>query len=220
MPEQPEAELSTLALSTKVEEDFVSPLTAVRGSLEILRDFPNLDQAERQRFLEAALQSCSRLEKGVEALSKAVYEAGQKTLGAAGAAEPEIAPDEKSENLRRVRLLDELGVVEIDLEGYIFRNSDMVNEFYNLVERLVMASGRDWYFLINFANCSIWPEAWVAFAHRGKKINVVYSLGTVRYAAEEDGQGGTAGGDLDPNFLGSREAALARIEAMKADAKR
>ncbi len=219
MPEQPEAELSTLALSTKVEEDFVSPLTAVRGSLEILRDFPNLDQAERQRFLEAALQSCSRLEKGVEALSKAVYEAGLKSLGA-GAAEPETAPEEKSDNLRRIRLLDDLGVVEIDLEGYIFRNSDMVNEFYDQIERLVVASGRDWYFLINFANCSIWPEAWVAFAHRGKKINVVYSLGTVRYAADDDDQGETAGGDLDPNFHGSREAALARIEAMKAEAKR
>ena len=30
--------LSTLALSTKVEEDFVSPLTSLRGALEILRD--------------------------------------------------------------------------------------------------------------------------------------------------------------------------------------
>ena len=50
---------TTLALSTKVEEDFVAPLTSLRGSLEILRDIPDLSEEERRRFLETALRGCN-----------------------------------------------------------------------------------------------------------------------------------------------------------------
>jgi hypothetical protein len=73
--------------------------------------------------------------------------------------------------------------------------------------------------VINYRNCSIWPEAWVAFAHRGKKVNVSHSLGTVRYAPSQ-----TTGDKInedsrserfDPNLFSSREAALAKVEEMK-----
>jgi hypothetical protein len=46
MFEDQQASISTLTLSTKVEEEFVSPLTAIRGALEILRDFPALEQVQ------------------------------------------------------------------------------------------------------------------------------------------------------------------------------
>ena len=59
----------TLALNTKLEKDFVAPLTAVRGALEILRDFPDLDARERQQFVETALESCSRLTVGINDLA-------------------------------------------------------------------------------------------------------------------------------------------------------
>ena len=41
---------STEALGTKLEQDFVAPLTAVRGALELLRDFPDMSELERERF--------------------------------------------------------------------------------------------------------------------------------------------------------------------------
>ena len=72
MPEDDAPPHPTLALSTKVEEDFVAPLTAVRGSLEILRDFSDLGADERLRFIETALGGCARLEKGIGELARTV----------------------------------------------------------------------------------------------------------------------------------------------------
>ena len=206
----------SLALSTKLEEDFVSPLTAIRGSLEILRDFPDLAVSERERFIEMALGSCARLQKGVEQLSQAVYGAGQQAQ-ALPVKEPPKEADRSHES--RIHFLDDAEVIELDLSDLVFSSSTLVNEFYDTVERLVVASGRDWYFLVNYSDCSIWPEAWVAFAHRGKKINVGFSRGTVRYAVNQDSESEGRNGarsDFDPDLLPSREAALAKIEEMKA----
>lgn len=210
MPAEQATPHATLALSTKVEEDFVSPLTAVRGSLEILRDFPDLAQDERQRFVEVALRACSRLETGVDELAKSVYAAGQQTLSPT--VSDELPRDKSTGYADRVLFLEEIDTVEIDFGGFEFSSSQIVNDFYDTVERLVVATGRDWYFLVNYGGCSIWPEAWVAFAHRGKKVNVSLSKGTVRYAESEDARpDGT-----DPNFRASRDDALARIEELKA----
>ena len=60
--------ISTVALNTKVEADFVGPLTAVRGALEILRDYPDLGEVERGRFVSTALRSCQQLERAVHDL--------------------------------------------------------------------------------------------------------------------------------------------------------
>ena len=56
----------TLALNTTLEREFVSPLTSIRGALEILRDFPDLPDKQRQHFLANALEVCTRLELGIE----------------------------------------------------------------------------------------------------------------------------------------------------------
>ena len=63
----------TQTLNTKVEDAFISPLTAIRGALEILRDFPDMTDAERDGFLNAALDECARLESGIDHLSASVY---------------------------------------------------------------------------------------------------------------------------------------------------
>ena len=207
----------SLALSTKLEEDFVSPLTAIRGSLEILRDFPDLAVSERERFVEMALGSCARLQKGIEQLSQAVYAAGQQTEAMPAKNGAPAQEDRSHES--RIHFLDDAEVIELDLTGLVFNSSQLVNDFYDTVERLVVASGRDWYFLVNYSDCSIWPEAWVAFAHRGKKINVGFSRGTVRYAVNQDSESEARNGarsDFDPELLPSRDAALAKIEEMKA----
>ncbi len=192
----------TLALSTKVEEDFVSPLTAIRGALEILRDFQDLAQPERQRFIEIALQGCGRLEKGVEQLADTVYAAGL-----------EKQPQDSGAFSDRIHFFPELDVVELDFQGFEFDSTERVNQVYDAIEAAIAATDRQWYVLVNFRDCSIWPVAWVAFAHRGKKLNAACSLGTVRYAD-------AAPDELpaDPNIRPSREDALAAIEDMKAAA--
>ncbi|MEM6460606.1 MAG: hypothetical protein AAF724_01680 [Pseudomonadota bacterium] len=210
---------TTLALSTKVEEDFVAPLAAMRGSLEILRDFPDLAGDERLRFIETAMRSCTRLEQAVKELGKVVYAAGQR----AHEDPPDhLLPDDYKRYSQRIKFMDDIDTIEVDFSDFEFSNSQVVNQFYDVAEELIEATGRKWYLLVNYRDCSIWPEAWVAFAHRGKKLNVTYSLATVRYvhsdSAEDDA--GTAGhlSDADPDMMQSRELALARLEHIKREA--
>ena len=205
---------ATLALSTKVEEDFVAPLAALRGALEILRDFSSLDADERMRFVETALRSCARLQKGVDELARTVYAAGHQTLSASHEAEEDAPLTGAGRYAGHVRFIDDLDVVEIDFAGLEFKSSKIVNEFFDVVEKLVEATGRRWYFLVNYGGYSVWPEAWVAFAHRGKRLNVTFSRGTARYE-ESAGNGVERSREFDPSILGTREAALARIEQMK-----
>lgn len=214
MPKHRPSPPSTLALSTKVEEDFVSPLTSLRGALEILRDVPDLSQDERDRFLTTALRGCARLEQSVQDLAKTVYAAGQQ-------AEPSAGPsdDRYRTYASRVHVLDDMDMIEINFSGFAFSSSKIVNEFYDVIEQIIDDSGRDWYFVVNYGDCNIWPEAWVAFAHRGKRINVTHSLGTVRYASRDEAEDGSQtdfrSDSYDPNLFESREAAVAKIEEMK-----
>lgn len=197
---------ATLALKTKVEEDFVSPLTAVRGALEILRDFPDLECEERLRFVNTALKECARLENGVEQLARTVYAAGQR-------GQP---PEAESADMRvyagRVHILHDIEAIEIDFSHFEFSSSNIVNDFYDVIDGMIEDTGRKWYLLVNYTHCSIWPEAWVAFAHRGKKVNANQSLGTVRFVTPD---GSAPSANRDPNMLDSREVALTKIEEMK-----
>lgn len=206
----------TLELETKVEEDFVAPLTAIRGSLEILRDVAELSDDERHKFLETALRGCSRLEQSVRELGEAVY-------SAAGAAQADSDDDFETEHHKqyasRIHVLSDIDTIEIDYSDFVFSSSKIVDDFHEAVEELVEKSGRKWYFLVNYRNCSIWPEAWVAFAHRGKKVNVSYSLGTVRYIEPEDGEPDPTTDSFDPDLFTSRALALARLDEIKSIAR-
>ena len=195
----------TLALNTKVEEDFVAPLTAIRGALEILRDFPHLSVNEQQRFVETALRGCQRLAQGVEHLAETVYQAGQNAI-------QDIDDSELiAENYRkRISFIKDQNIIELDFSDFSFSNSTIVNEFYDAIERLVEPTGRSWFFLVNYRNCSVWPEAWVAFAHRGKRLNATCSLGSVRFTSDP-----ATDSSSDADELSTREAALKRIEELK-----
>jgi len=214
-PDQRADQNSTLALNTKLEEEFVSPLTSMRGALEILRDFPDLSEGERIKFIETALQGCARLERGVEELASAVYEAGQQAQATPAT---DLHPAEQSEYAKRVQMLNDAEAIEIDFSDFVFSSAKIVNDFYDVIDQTVETTGRTWYFLVNYRDCRVWPEAWVAFAHRGKKVNVNYSLGTVRYVEQQttDGSKGRRESDrLDPDMFNSREEALARIQEMR-----
>ncbi len=167
-----------LGLNTKVEEDFVMPLTAIKGALELLRDFPDLETDKRQRFVASALHECARLEDGIEQLAESVYEAGRRALDSENGTVAKIVTNEYAD---RVKILEDLETVEIDFTDFHFTDSETVNSVYDAIETLVSPTDKRWYFIVNHVGCRVWPEAWVAFAHRGKKINFMYSLGTVQF---------------------------------------
>ncbi|MEM9061246.1 MAG: hypothetical protein AAGD13_12365 [Pseudomonadota bacterium] len=199
---------STLTLSTKVEEDFISPATAIRGALEILRDYPDMTEQERQSFVVAALEECHRLEAGIDHLSDAVYAAARNAMVDDVAAAP--VPDSSGYS-DRIRFDAESELLEIDFSGIEFDGSDRVNEFYDAIDSGVNATGRKWYIIVNNTDCKVWPEAWVAFAHRGKKVNVNFSLGTFRFSEIGDDRPHS-----DPSLLPSRADALAEVAALRA----
>ncbi len=190
----------TLALNTKVEENFVSPLTAIRGALEILRDHPDLGEDERRAFLDAALDGCRRIGRGIDELAAAVY-------SAANPPPPEVPHSEYS---GRVHLHEEMEIFEIDLSDLVLSSAAVVDEIFDHVDSRINATGRKWYVIVNFHNCRVWPEAWVAFAHRGKKVSVNFALGTWRFAEEGDDMPASS------ETLPSREAALAAIAEARA----
>ena len=207
MSKDPAVPSDTIALNTKLEEEFVSPLTAIRGALEILRDVPDLAPADHARFVEQALQECGRLEQGVRDLATTVYAAARRT-GQTSAAQSHV-----SEYSDRIVLDPDQNIFEVDFSGHQFTSASDVNAFYDAIEATIAQSGHKWFFLINTTDISIWPEAWVAFAHRGKKINVNFSLGTARFAVRaEDERSGEA------DLLASREAGLEAIAGMKSGA--
>lgn len=206
-----------LGLKTQLEDGFVSPLTAIRGALEILRDFPDLTALERQQFIKAALDECVRLEFGVEQLATSVYSAAERVAEPAAPAEPAAEPEPAGGGYSdRIHFFPDLGVVEVDYSEFEFSSSKLVNEFHDELDALVERTGKKWFFLVNNRGYSVWPEAWVAFAHRGKKVNQSYSLGTVRYAETGDADGQ---GQLGPDEFSSRSDALRRIESLRAQAR-
>jgi hypothetical protein len=201
----------TLALSTTLEEDFIAPLTATHGALEILRDFPDLDAASRQKFIIQALQGCARLKQSVEHLGRSVYAAGRR-----GTAKAEDEPD-GGDIAARIGTDEQTEIFDLDLSDFTFDSAETVNRVFDVVDDTVLRSGRKWYFLINQRHSLVWPEAWVAYAHRTKKVRVNFTLGTVRYAEpDEDGAPREQRAGDDPTILPSRAAALALIETMKA----
>ncbi len=153
-----------------------------------------------------ALRACARLAHGIDALAATVYPDAE-------APRPTRDPTERAFDAR-IAFLAELQVLDLDFSDYVFETAAMVDAFYDVIDARVEASGRKWHVIVNFRNCQVWPEAWVAFAHRGKKVNLNYALSSARYAADpKSGQAveHAAGDDLLP----TRDAALQAIKAQR-----
>ncbi len=110
-------------------------------------------------------------------------------------------------------------IMEVDFSNQTFDMSKSVNAFYDEVDRRLAETGQKWFFLVNYLNCRIMSEAWIAFSHRGKKTNLAHSLGSVRFAASGDTSGTilekSKEENFDPNLFPSRESALAHIEELR-----
>src|SRR5437870_5598022 len=125
----------------------------------------------------------------------------------------------------RVIFHDSLETMEVDISGTTFANVAEVDAFYDEVERRIAATGRCWYFLINYTECVITPEAWDRYAARGKQANIAYSLGTVRAGASaqtREAIRASAGREMfRANMFATRDQAMLALGEMrkrKADA--
>ncbi|MEQ8440815.1 MAG: hypothetical protein RIM33_09365 [Alphaproteobacteria bacterium] len=204
---------STVALNTALEKNFVSPLTAVRGALEVLRDMPDLSASERLRFVEAALKGCAHLEAGIEDLAEAVYAAASVDSDRKAAPVDGEGGDAFS---ARITVLEELDTIELDFSDFVFTSSAVVNAFFDHILRLLESRGRFWFFLVNCEDCRVWPEAWVAYANKSKEVRVKYSYATLRYDESmsrnpEDTSKASAEEDIFP----ARDIAIAEIERIR-----
>ncbi|HSF91775.1 MAG TPA: hypothetical protein VLA51_06180 [Paracoccaceae bacterium] len=111
------------------------------------------------------------------------------------------------------------GVMDVDFSNFRFENSADVNAFYDYIEDRLRRTGRKWYFVVNYRGTYIDPIAWINYGVRGKRINLAYSLGSVRYntspetASEIRARANTE--QFDPNLCASHESALTRVREMQ-----
>ena len=186
-------------LNTHLEEYFIAPLTGIKGALQILQKFPEMDSEQRTQFVTNALKDCDRLENGVLTLSNSVYGA----LRTDSPETPQVTPEKpEPAGNDRISIMDNPPCIEVNLKDYEFQNSKAVNQFYDELEATVRKTNKKSYLLVNYTAVRVWPEAWVAFAHRGKKINTGFSLGTIRYSEIPSES------EHDPDIYGSRQEAL------------
>lgn len=97
--------------------------------------------------------------------------------------------------------------------------SCVVDAFYDRIEERIAASGTKWYFLVNYRNCQIHPDAWLRYATRGKAVNLRSSLGSVRFDASPETAFEIARrADTEafgPNLFPSREQEVQRLSQMR-----
>jgi hypothetical protein len=120
---------------------------------------------------------------------------------------------------RRISFDPKTQIMEADFSYFTFHHSADVNGFYDHIEERIKATDRNWFFLVNLNGCEIYPAAWVAYAHRGKKLNEAASLGTARFAAgsetEKDILMRAETQEFRPNIRNTREEALALIDELR-----
>ena len=121
---------------------------------------------------------------------------------------------------QRISFHPDLDIFEADFSDLTLTNPDEVERFYDRIEARIAATGQEkWLFLVNYRNCRIMPEAWLAHSMRGKRLNITHSLGTVRYDASPETSAQIARSanteNFDANLFDNRDAALARIADMR-----
>ncbi|MBT8426165.1 MAG: hypothetical protein KJO67_14405 [Silicimonas sp.] len=119
----------------------------------------------------------------------------------------------------RIVFHDDDEIMEASFKDLTLANSLDVNLFYDRIEERIAATGHDlWFFLVNYCNARIEPEAWFAFSRRGKELNLAHSMGSVRFDASEMTlrQIENAGSreNFDPNLFYDREGALERLHSL------
>ena len=126
---------------------------------------------------------------------------------------------------QRISFHPDLDIFEADFSDLTLTAPDEVERFYDRIEARIAETGQEkWLFLVNYRNCRIMPEAWLAHSMRGKRLNLTHSLGTVRFDASPETSAQIARSanteNFDANLFDNRDAALARLAEMRADIPR
>lgn len=119
----------------------------------------------------------------------------------------------------RVTFDEAAEVMEVDLSRLTITNSKDAAQVFDFVEKKLKETGLRWFFLLNMDGCRIYDEAWISWASRGKKLNLKWSMGTVRYntgtKTEETIRMRAESQGFRPNVRSDRELALERLAEMK-----
>jgi branched-chain amino acid transport system ATP-binding protein len=119
----------------------------------------------------------------------------------------------------RIRLIESLEALDVDFSGLAFTSKEDIDEFYDEVDRRLDATGRRWYFLVNYTDCMIADDVWDHFGERGKHSNITYGLGAVRFGlSEATRQTVRTRARLEQfraNVFGTREEALAALGELR-----
>lgn len=122
----------------------------------------------------------------------------------------------------RTTLHHDQRIMEADFSDFTFETLGDVHDFYDFLDHEMRITGRRWFFMVNYRNTRIMPEVWGAFANRGKKLNMDFSLGSVRYDASPETKREIAeranSEAFDPNLCPSRDAAFERVNEMRQSA--
>lgn len=120
----------------------------------------------------------------------------------------------------RIEFKPDEQIMHVDFSGFSFEHSRDVNDVYDFIEAQVKATGKKWYFLINYEGTRIQSPSWVEYAARGKKLNQEFSLGSVRYApgseTETDIRLRAESQGFRPNIRNTYAEAVELIDEMKA----
>ncbi len=119
----------------------------------------------------------------------------------------------------RINFLSDDQIMEVDYSNYSFATSSVVNAFYDELTKQLSDTKQKWYFMVDYSNAEILPEAWYAWSMRGKELNSRFSLGTVRFdprnSTKEELLRRSRADQFNPNLVSSREKAMQRIMEMK-----
>jgi len=116
----------------------------------------------------------------------------------------------------RIHFHTDTEVMEADFSDFHFDSSATVNRFYDRIEALIKDTGEElWFFMVNLNGTRIDSSAWVAYARRGRALNMAHSMGSVRFDASPETAAQIARAAeteaFDPNLLTNRADALARL---------
>jgi len=125
---------------------------------------------------------------------------------------------------QRVKFHDSSEIMEVDFSDLIFNDSADVILVYGTVEQMVQQTQKKWFFMVNYKNTKIFPDAWFQYARSGNLLNSEYSLGTVRINPDEPAKEAMKNRaqqdeNFNPNLVSSREEALERVAELKSEMK-
>ena len=122
----------------------------------------------------------------------------------------------------RISFLAEEDIVDIDLRGVHFTTARETYLFHDVLDRKVAETGRAWFFLTCFTDCTITDDAAHQFSMRRTRSHTTHSRGAVRYGASAELDRAMVSLGSNPmalqDSLSTREQALQKIEEMKAKA--